>query len=116
VIAFGLLSMLVSAAAGTYVAWQNRHTVIRAQVGSLTWTGHLDGVLVIGALLACWFLLGAAFIQCRIAERRRARRTTPTSPAAQAAEDAPAVPRRDGASQRSAVGTEARAGRAVLPR
>lgn len=65
--------MLIPAAAGGYVAWENRNTVVSARIGDVTWTGHLYAVLVVGALLACWVLLGAGFIQCRIAERRRAR-------------------------------------------
>jgi hypothetical protein len=69
--------MLIPATGGSYLAWQNRNTVVHARVGDLTWTGHLWGVLVVGALLACWFLLGAAFIQCRIAERRRSRTARP---------------------------------------
>jgi hypothetical protein len=70
---FGLLSMLVPASVGGWLAWQNRAAVVRVHVGSAVWTGHLYAVLIVGALLACWFILGAAFIQCRIAERRRAR-------------------------------------------
>jgi len=69
----GLLCMLVPAGVGGWVAWQNRAAVVHVQVGSFVWDGHLYAVLVVGALLACWFVLGAAFIQCRIAERRRAR-------------------------------------------
>lgn len=77
---FGLLSMLVAAGSGGFLAWQNRDAVVRLHVGSVVWTGHLYAVLVIGALLACWFLLGAAFIQCRIAERRRGKHGTARQP------------------------------------
>lgn len=69
-VVFGVLSMLIPAGAGTYLGWQNRNAVVRVHVGHFVWLGHLYGVLIVGALLACWFLLGAAFIQCRIAERR----------------------------------------------
>lgn len=70
---FGLLSMLVPAGVGGWLAWQNRAAVVHVQVGTVVWTGHLYAVFIVGALMACWFVLGAAFIQCRIAERRRAR-------------------------------------------
>ena len=69
-IVVGALLLLSSTAAGTLVAWQNRAAVIHVKVGDWVWTGRLYALLIIGALLACWFLLGAAFIQCRIAERR----------------------------------------------
>jgi hypothetical protein len=72
VLAVGMLLMLSSVGAGALLVTQNR-VVVQVQVGNEVWTGHLYGVLVIGALLACWFLLGAAFIQCRVAERRRQR-------------------------------------------
>jgi hypothetical protein len=77
VFALAALFMLLPAGAGGYLAWQNRHAIVHARVGEWTWTGHLWGVLVIGALLACWFMLGAAFLQCRFAERRRARSMEP---------------------------------------
>lgn len=81
---FGLISMLVPAAAGGWLAWHNRDVVVRVQIAeNVVWTGHLYAVLVVGALLACWFVLGAAFIQCRIAERRRARRDRAGPPAQQ---------------------------------
>lgn len=72
---FGLLFMLVPAGIGGWLAWQNRAAVVQVHVGSVVWTGHLYAVLIVGALLACWFVLGAAFIQCRIAERRNRRAT-----------------------------------------
>lgn len=68
----GALLMLSSAATGSLLAWQNG-AVVHLRVGPWLWTAHLGGVLIVGALLACWFLLGAAFIRCRIAERRRMR-------------------------------------------
>jgi hypothetical protein len=73
VLIFGALCLLASAGAGTAIVWQNRDTVVQIQVAHDVWTTHLGGVLVVGALLACWFLLGAAFIQCRLAELRRSR-------------------------------------------
>jgi hypothetical protein len=69
----GVLLMLGAAGAGTFLGWQNRDVTVRVQVGDAVWNGHLWAVLVVGALLACWFLLGAAFVQCRLAERRRMR-------------------------------------------
>jgi len=84
----GLLFMLGSAGAGGYLAWQNRHAMVSARVAGVEWTGHLWAVLVIGALLACWFVLGAAFIQCRIAERRGAKTAATSAAATGAPEDA----------------------------
>ena len=103
-IAFGVLFMLIPAGAGGYLAWENRHAVVHARVGNLTWTGHLWGVLVIGAILACWFLLGAAFIQCRIAERRRARRAAPEAGARRRPVAERAAPRRSTGSAKTAAG------------
>ena len=97
----GLLFMLGSAGAGGYVAWQNRRAMVHAHVGGVEWTGHLWAVLVIGALLACWFVLGAAFIQCRIAERRGARRAAETA-AATGASDDPVPARRSRTTHRRA--------------
>lgn len=79
--------MLAAAGAGGLLAWQNRQTVVSVHIGGMVWTGHLYAVLVVGALLACWFLLGAAFIQCRIAERRR-RKQAPAHRALDRREDA----------------------------
>lgn len=70
-IALGLFMMLAPAGVGGYVGWQLRNVVVRLRIGEFTWTGHLYALLILGALLACWFMLGAAFVQCRIAERRR---------------------------------------------
>jgi hypothetical protein len=95
VIVLGLLFMIGSAGTGAYLAWQIRDVMVRIHVGEATWTGHLYGLLILGALLACWFLLGAAFIQCRIAERRHAR-----SEGSQPAERSqPAAPARVGAAR-----------------
>lgn len=80
-VVFGLLSMLLPAGVGGWLAWENRDTIVRVHVGEVVWTGHLYAVLVVGALFACWFVLGAAFIQCRLAERRRARAGEPVTPA-----------------------------------
>ena len=70
---FGALCLLASAGTGTAIVWQNRDAVVQIRVAHAVWTTHLGGVLVFGALLACWFLLGAAFVQCRLAELRRSR-------------------------------------------
>jgi hypothetical protein len=81
-IVIGMLMMLASAGAGAFLGWQIRHVVVRLRIGEVTWTGHLYALLILGALLACWFLLGAAFVQCRFAERRAARRSaTSATPA-----------------------------------
>jgi hypothetical protein len=86
---FGLLSMLLPATVGGWLAWENRDTVVRVHiVGDVVWTGHLYAVLVVGALLACWIVLGVAFIQCRIAERRRVRRGA-TEPVGQGSQRPP---------------------------
>lgn len=69
----GVLLMLVPAGVGGWLAYENRDAVVDVQMGNVVWTGHLYEVFMMGALLACWFILGAAFVQCRIAERRRAR-------------------------------------------
>ena len=90
---FGLLSMLVPAGVGGWLAWQNRDAVVHVQVGSVVWTGHLYAVFIVGALLACWFVLGAAFIQCRMAERRRARATA-AEPVRQESQPPPRQPQR----------------------
>jgi hypothetical protein len=98
-VAFGILCMLIPAGTGTYLAWQNRNAIVQAHVGNLVWTGHLYGVLIIGALLACWFLLGAAFIQCRIAELRQSRAVR------RAAVRSAAAPAGDAAAARAAAAT-----------
>lgn len=73
-IVFGLLCMLLPAGIAVLLAWQNRDVVVELRLAGLVWTGHLYAVLIAGALFACWFLLGAAFIHCRIVERRARRR------------------------------------------
>lgn len=65
--------MVSAAGVGGLLAWQNRDAVVQVHVDQFVWSVRLYGLLILGALLACWFLLGAAFIQCRIAERRRAK-------------------------------------------
>jgi hypothetical protein len=95
----GVLLMLGAAGAGTLIGWQNRRVVVRVHVGPVVWTGHLWAVLIVGALLLCWFLLGAAFIQCRLAERRRVhteRKTEAEQPVRPAPAPAPARPPRVG--------------------
>jgi hypothetical protein len=80
----GALLMLGAAAAGGWLGWENRNAIVRVHAGDFVWTGHLYAVLIVGALLACWFLLGVAFIRCRIAERRRGsalRRSAASGPA-----------------------------------
>jgi hypothetical protein len=70
VILFGLLLLAGAAGTGGYLCWENRDIVVRVHVFSHVWHGHLYAVFVFGALLSCWFLLGASFVQCRLAERR----------------------------------------------
>lgn len=91
-IVFGLFCMLGAGGLGVLLAWETRDVIVRLELGPVTWTGHLYAVLVCGALLACWFLLGAAFIQCRIAERRHARRERRAADVP--SDDAPARPLR----------------------
>lgn len=69
----GSLMVAGSATIGVLLGWQNRSTPVHVHVGGLEWTAALSTVLIAGALLACWFLLGVAFVSCRIAERRRRR-------------------------------------------
>ncbi len=73
---FGILAMLASAGVGGLLGWQNRDVIVRVKVADYAWSGHLYAVLVFGALLACWFLLGASCIHVRLRERgeRRASR------------------------------------------
>ena len=76
----GGLMLVGSAGCGLWLALQNSDIVVRARVGSAVWTGHLYTVLVIGALLAAWFLLGIAFLTCRRrSAHRRARRSPPAA-------------------------------------
>jgi hypothetical protein len=71
----GGLMLVGSAGCGVWLALQNTDIVVRARVGRAVWTGHLYMVLVIGALLAAWFLLGIAFLTSRRrSAHRRARR------------------------------------------
>jgi hypothetical protein len=91
-IVIGMLMMLASAGAGAFLGWQIRHVLVRLRIGDFIWTGHLYALLILGALLVCWFLLGAAFVQCRFAERRAGRRSATL--AAPAASEAPARNRR----------------------
>ena len=76
---FGILAMLTSAGVGGLLGWQNRDVIVRVRVADYVWSGHLYEVLVFGALLACWFLLGASCIHVRLRERseRRRRRVAP---------------------------------------
>jgi hypothetical protein len=71
VLIFGVLLLIGSLGGGVLLALENRNVVVQARVGHVVWTGHLYTALIVGALLACWFMLGVAFIRCRLAERRR---------------------------------------------
>lgn len=70
---FGVLAALASAGAGGFLAWENRDVMVRVHLGNHAWSGHLYGVLILGALLACWFLLGLSCIHLRLRERRQRR-------------------------------------------
>jgi hypothetical protein len=91
VLVFGSLLMLASAGAGTLLVWDNRNVIVHVRVLDVMWTGHLYTVLEAGALLACWFLLGASFVRYRVVEgrRRRAARAVPSVAAVPVAEPAP---------------------------
>jgi hypothetical protein len=78
----GVLMLLGSAGCAVWLAFQNRNIVIRARVGNEVWTGHLYLVLVFGALLAAWFLLGIAFLVARRRPERRHARATRHAPVA----------------------------------
>jgi hypothetical protein len=73
VIVIGVLAVLAPAGAAALLAWDNREVIVRVHAGPYVWTGHLYAVLVVGALAACWLLLGLSCIRCRIAELRAAR-------------------------------------------
>ena len=70
----GVLFVLASGGLGAAIAWENRADVVQLSLWHWDWSGPAYLVLAGGALLACWFMLGAAFIQVRVAERLRARR------------------------------------------
>jgi hypothetical protein len=82
----GALMLLGSAGCGVWLALQNSHVVVQARVGREVWTGHLYMVLIIGALLAAWFLLGIAFLvgRRRRSVHRHASRSARRAPAAPA--------------------------------
>jgi len=86
VLIFGVLLLIGSLGGGVLHALENRDVVVQARVGHVAWTGHLYTAPIVGALLACWFMLGVAFIRCRLAERRRraaSRSAAPSRPPAQ---------------------------------
>lgn len=72
-ILFGILLITGSGAIGAGLVLQNRGAAAEVQVFGHLLTVHLYTVLIVGALLACWGMLGAAVIGCRISERRRLR-------------------------------------------
>jgi hypothetical protein len=79
----GALMLLGSAGCGVWLALQNSDITVQARVGHAVWTGHLYMVLVFGALLAAWFLLGLAFLLGRRrSAHRRASRSARRAPAA----------------------------------
>jgi uncharacterized membrane protein YciS (DUF1049 family) len=73
VIVIGVLAVLAPAGAAALLGWENRNVVVRVHAGPYLWTGHLYAVLVVGALAACWLLLGLSCIRCRMAELRATR-------------------------------------------
>jgi hypothetical protein len=92
VVIFGVLATLASAGIGALLAWDNRQTIVHLDVAGYTWTGHLYAVLVGGALLACWFLLGVSCIRLRFRERRHVSAASPRDAHAESKErDSPRV-------------------------
>jgi hypothetical protein len=83
VLAFGVFAMLASGAAGGFLGWQNRDRLVHVRIAEQVWTSPLWALLLLGAVLACWFLLGASCIHLRIRERRE-RRAAATAVAATA--------------------------------
>lgn len=77
----GMLAVLVPAGGAALLGWENRNVIVSVHAGPYVWTGHLYAVLVVGALAACWLLLGVSCLRCRITEvrntRRRARQVPP---------------------------------------
>ena len=81
----GGLMLLGSAGCAVWLVLQNRHVMVQARIGREVWTGHLYMVLIFGALLAGWFLLGIAFLTGRRrSAHRRASRSAHRPPAAPA--------------------------------
>lgn len=78
--------MLATTGFGAAVCWANRSTTVDLHLAGITWSGHLYGVFLAGAVLAGWFFLGAACIQLGLRERleRRTARTAATAPTARA--------------------------------
>jgi uncharacterized membrane protein YciS (DUF1049 family) len=73
VLVFGVAVMLASAGVGGWVCWVNRDATVQVELAGYVWTGRLYGVFLAGAVLAGWFIFGAACIQLRIRERRERR-------------------------------------------
>jgi hypothetical protein len=73
VLFFGVAVMIASAGAGGWLCWVNRNLPVHLELAGYTWTGHLYAVLLLGAVLAGWFFLGASCIQLRLRERRERR-------------------------------------------
>ena len=80
VIIFGVLAMAASGAVGGLVAYDNRRTTVHLDIAGYVWSGRLYAVLVAGALLACWFLLGVSCIRLRLRERRAPRTASSRTP------------------------------------
>jgi uncharacterized membrane protein YciS (DUF1049 family) len=73
VLVVGLVLVLSSAGVAVALGLQNASAIVHVRAFDHVWTTHLYTLLIIGALVACWFLLGISFIWCRIGEKRRAR-------------------------------------------
>jgi hypothetical protein len=105
VLVFGLLMLFGSVGCGVLLALENRDVLVDVRVLNMAWTGHLYAALIVGALLACWFMLGAAFVGCRLAVRRRRRAAARTAARGRSAaapardHDHPAATHRLGASR-----------------
>jgi hypothetical protein len=96
---FGLVAVLGAVGLGGWACWATRSVTVHVELAGYAWTGRLYGVLLMGAVLAGWFFLGAACIQLRLRERRERK----AARAARASVQEPAVP-----SQRNAAAVTSR--------
>ena len=67
---FGVIVMLASTGGGAYLCWENRHARVHLEAAGHVWTGHLYGVLLGGAILAGWTMLGLSCVALWVRERR----------------------------------------------
>ena len=86
----GLVLVLSSAGVAVALGLENASAIVEIRAFDHVWTTHLYTLLIIGALVACWFLLGISFIWCRVGEKRRARAARRTTSVRTASTDQPA--------------------------